>query len=374
MARTQILPSDPGAIKLWESEVAVDARKKSFFTPMTGGEKELLPVVRKTSLESGPGDEVTMYLVAKIVGKPVEGQEKLAGREKALSKFTDKMRIDKHRQAVNVGDVMDQKRVPYDIAEQAKARLSDYAAEVHDEQITMHISGGRGHGPEVQHYPVGYRGFPNPFIAPDAKHYQVHDGSIGYEGLTPAHKLGLAVIDEAVLRAKKMLGDIEGGKPTKMQPIQVEGGKHFLFLTGAEGMRDLRRETGDAGWLALEKAKATAVGAKSPIFQGGAALYNDTVIDEAQTIVKFNNAGADGNVNAMRSLLLGAHGVAVAFGTKSNRRGTRYELSDSDLDHGEEEVIVMRLIAGYKKCVYNGMDFGCVTVDHAYTPLAGETI
>jgi hypothetical protein len=75
MARTQILPSDPGAVKLWESEVAVDAKKKSFFTPMTGGEKELLPVVRKTALESGPGDEVTMYLVAKIVGKPVEGSE-----------------------------------------------------------------------------------------------------------------------------------------------------------------------------------------------------------------------------------------------------------------------------------------------------------
>ena len=46
MARTQILPSDPGAIKLWESEVAVDSKKKSFFTPMTGGEKELLPLMQ----------------------------------------------------------------------------------------------------------------------------------------------------------------------------------------------------------------------------------------------------------------------------------------------------------------------------------------
>lgn len=374
MARTQILPTDPGAVKTWETEVSVEMTKKSMFTKMTGSEKSALPIIRKTSLESGPGDEVTCYLIAKMVGKPREGAEKLAGFEDKLNHFTDKMRIDKHRRAVNVGDIMDQKRVPYDIAEQAKARLSDYAAEIHDEQLVMTLSGARGVGDEIQHYPIGYAGFPNAFETPDAGHAQAADGSVAYNALVEAtHKLKLAIIDSANLRAKKMIGDVTGGKAAKMTPCSAEGGSHFLFMTGPEGMYDLRREVGDAGFLTLEKAKMTAEGAKNVIFTGGKAFHNGVLIDEIQNIVKFDNAGA-GTVRAMRSLFLGAHAAAVAYGTKGQKRGTRIELSESDLDHGEEEVLVMRLIAGYKKCRYNGMDFGVLSVDHTYSLAPGATI
>lgn len=374
MARTQILPTDPGAVKKWETEVSVEMTKKSVYSKMTGSEKSAMPIIRKTSLESGPGDEVTCYLIAKMVGKPREGAEKIAGFEDKLNHFTDKMRIDKHRRAVNVGDIMDQKRVPFDIAEQAKARLADYAAEVLDEQLTMTLAGSRGVGDEIQHYPVGYAGFPNAFEAPDTAHRQVWDGSIAYNALVEAtHKLGTNVIDTANLRAKKMLGDVKGGKAAKMVPCSAEGGSHFLFMTGPEGMYDLRREVGDAGFLTLEKAKITAEGSKSLIFTGGRAFYNGVLIDELQNVVKFNDAGA-GTIRAMRSMFLGAHAAAVAYGTKGQTRGTRIELSESDLDHGEEEVIVMRLIAGYKKLRYNGMDFGSISVDHTYTVAAGASI
>lgn len=374
MARTQILPTDPGAVKKWETEVSVEMTKRSYFTKMTGSEKSAMPVIRKTSLESGPGDEVTCYLIAKMTGKPREGAEKLQGFEDKLNHFTDKMRIDKHRRAVNVGDVMDQKRVPYDIAEQAKARLADYAAEVHDEQIVMTLSGSRGVGDEIQHYPLGYAGFPNPFEAPDAGHLQVWDGQRVKNTLVATDTLGTAVIDSANLRAKKMIGDVKAGKAQKMTPCAVDGAEHFVFLTGPEGMYDLRREVGDAGFLTLEKAAMTQEGKKNVIFSGGKAWHNGVCIDEMQTIVKFNDYGSGANINAMRSLFLGAHAAAVAYGTKGQQRGTRYELTESDLDHGEEEVIVMRLIAGYKKCRYNGLDFGVISVDHAYKLASGSTI
>lgn len=375
MARTQILPTDPGAVKVWETDVAVEQKKRSKFTKLTGTEKSALPVVRKTSLEEGAGDEVTMYLIAKLTGKPREGAEKIAGHEDKLNHFTDKLRIDKHRKAVNCGDIMDQKRVPFDIAEQCKGRLADWAAEVHDEQITMTLSGSRGVGNEIQHYPIGYGGFPNAFEAPDAGHRLIWDGSIAYNALVAAtHKLGTAVIDACQLKAKKMIGDIKSGKAAKMTPCEAEGGKHFLLMTGAEGMYDLRREVGDAGWLTLQKALMTAEGKKSVVFTGGAAMHNGVVIDEVETIVKFNDAGAGGNVNAMRSMFLGAHAVAVAYGTKGQNNKTRYQITESDLDHHEEDVLVMRLIAGYKKCRYNGMDHGLLSVDHTYTLAGGETI
>jgi N4-gp56 family major capsid protein len=366
MARTAILPTDPAAVKLWSAQVAIDAKKKSFSEKMTGGEESALPIVIKTELESGAGDEVTTTLIAKLRGKPIEGDEKGQGREKKLSHYTHKMRIDKHRQLVNVGDVMAQKRVRHDIAKQCKARLSDYMAEVKDEQFFMTAAGTRGIGDEIEHYEVGYAGFPNAFVAPDAAHLLY---GAGQTKATLTDKLTTNVIDHALVRAKKMFA-VEGSKGSKMVPINVDGEKSFAVVTGPEGMYDLRREVGDAGWLTLEKAKAAAVGAKSPIFQGGDAYYNGCLITEHETCIKpAADYGATTDKTAMRSLFLGAHAVAVAYGMRGQRGNVRFELSESDLDHGEEQVIVIRLIAGWSKTRYNSMDFGMQSIDHLFTAI-----
>lgn len=366
MARTTILPTDPAAVKVWSAKVALDAKKKSFWDKMTGGEDAALPVVAKTDLESGPGDEVTTTLIAKLRGQPIQGDEKGEGREKRLSHYTHKMRIDKHRQLVNVGDVMSQKRVRHNIAAQARARLSDYIAEVQDEQCHMTGSGARGVGDEIVHYPVGFAGFPNALRAPDAAHLIVGDGQTK---ATLTDKLGTGIVDRAIVRAKKMFA-VEGTKGARMEPVNVDGEKSFVFLTSPESMYDLRREVGDAGWLTLEKAKAAAVGAKSPIFQGGDAYYNGCLIIEHETCVKFNDYGAGGVTPAVRNLFLGAHAVAVCHGMRGQRGNVRFELSESDLDHGEEQVIVIRMIAGFDKTNYNGMDFGVQSVDTAFTSIS----
>lgn len=367
--RTQVLPSDPSAVKAWATKVALDTKKKTFSTNMTGDEGSAMPFIRKTDLETSPGDQVTTTLIAKIRAKPIEGQEKLAGRAQKLSSFTHKMLIDKSRQAINVGDVMDQKRVKWNIADQARDRLSDYLAEVNDEQVIMTASGGRGIGDEIQHFAVGYGGFPNAFVAPDAQHIVYFDGSrANAAAVTAADKLGTNVLDKLIVKAKKQIGGAPD-KAVKMVPVDAEGQKCFIYLTGPEGLYDLRREVGEAGWLAVEKAKATAVGAKSPIFQGGAALYNGVLVDESQTIVKFDTTAAGGSygAQAMRSLFLGANAVAIAHGTKSQKDGMRYELTEDDEDYGEEGIIIIRWIVGYSKPRYQGMDFGVIANDISYT-------
>lgn len=370
MARTQVLPTDADAVKVWSTKVYLDSRKKSNFDKLTGAEGSSMPVVYKTDLEKGPGDEVTTTLIAKIKGKPVEGQEKLAGRAQKLSRATHKMRIDKHRQAVSVGDIMDQKRVNWSIPEQARDRLSDYMAEIYDEQVTMTASGSRGIGAEIQHYPLGYTGFPNTFDAPDAQHVMYWDGTRANAGaITANDKMGTNVVDKLLLRAKKQLGGVQDGNPVKMEPVMVDGGKHFLFLMAPECMYDLRREVGEAGWLTLEKAKAAATGANSPIFKGGNAYYNGALLDELETCVKFDTSTAGGSYGAAaaRNLFLGANAVCVAHGTKSQRGGVKYELSEDDEDYGEEGIIIVRMIAGFSKARFNGMDYGIIAQDCAYT-------
>mgnify|MGYP000877884592 CR=1 FL=1 len=369
--RTQVLPTDPAAVKLWSAKVALDSKKKTYFDKLTGAEGSYMPVVTKTETERGPGDEVTTTLIAKLRGKPVEGQEKLAGRIQRLGWATHKMKIDKHRQAVNVGDVMDQKRVNWSIPEQARDRLSDYMAEVYDEQITMTAAGARGIGDEIQHYPVGYGGFPNTFDAPDSGHLVYWDGTrANAAAVTSADKLGVNVIEKLVVKAKKQIGG-QPDKAVKMEPVRAgDSGKHFIYLTCPESMYDLRRETGEAGWLAYEKAKVTAVGNASPLFKAGAIYINGVLVDETQTCVKFDTSTAGGSYGTAlvaRNLFLGANAVCVAHGTKSQREGMKYELTEDDEDYGEEGVIIVRMIAGFSKARFNSMDFGVIANDLAYT-------
>lgn len=379
MARTTVLPSDPSARKVWSSKIALDSTKKNYFARLTGAEGSYMPIITKTDLETKAGDEVTTTLIAKLRGKPAEGAEKLEGRELKLSTASHKMRIDKHRQAVNLGDVMDQKRVEYSIADQARDRLSDYMAEINEEQIVMTAAGGRGIGDEIEHYEIGYAGFPNPFRAPDSDHVMYFDGSrANPAAMTSGDKLSTAVIDKLVLRAKKQRGGVAQGRSVRMEKVSHEGGQHFIYVACPESMHDLRREVGDAGWLTLEKAKMTALGNKSPVVTGADAYYNGVALNECDTCVKFGNTTAGGSYgvnNIARNLFLGANAVAVAYGTRGQRGNVRYQLMESDLDHGEEDVIVVRMIAGFDKTRYspdgnpaNGRDFGLIVNDVAFTP------
>lgn len=369
MARTQILPTDPGAVKAYSASVAVDVAKKSYFnSKMAGGETQKLPVLMKTDLEAGAGDEVTCYLVAKLRGRPVQGQEKLEGREMRLSKYTDKLRVDKFRNGVNVGDVMDQKRVKWSIRAQARDRLSDYIAELEDEMTMMYAAGARGVGDEIQHFPIGWTAFPNSFEAPDPDH-QTYAGGKSKATITSGDKLTLGDIDRLAAKAKLFLGAEQNG--TKMSPVTVEGGRHYVLLTGVEAMYDLRRESGDQGWLAIQKAAAGAEGRKNPIFDGSMGMYNNVILHEHEGVIKFDDygVGSPGTVKAMRSLFLGAHAVEKAYGFKGNG-GVRYQLSESGLDHDEEAVIHFRTILGIKRTRFNGMDFGQIAIDHAYTTIS----
>lgn len=367
MARTSVLPTDPGAVKLFSAAVAEDVAKKSYFnSKMAGGESQKLPILVKTDLESGAGDEVTCYLVAKLRGQPVQGSEKLEGREMRLQHYTDKLRVDKFRNGVNIGDVMDQKRVKYSLRMQAKDRLSDYIAELEDELTMIYAAGARGVGTEIQHFPTTWTAWPNGVSAPDSNH-QFYPGTVTAKAaLAGTDKMGLALIDRLVARAKKFLGVETNG--AKMSPVSVGGKARYVMLLATESAYDVRREAGDQGWLAIQKAAAGAEGRDNPIFTGGLGMYNDVILHEHEGVVRFTDYGAGSNVPAVRNLFFGAHAVMKAYGFKGNG-GVRYQLSESGLDHDEESVIHFRTILGIKKTVYNSQDFGVMAADCAYTAI-----
>ncbi len=378
--RTTVLPTDANARKRWTLSVHADAIKEMFWGRHMGPEGSRALVVRKTDLEAKAGDEVTTTIVAKLRGRPVREGEKLEGNEMRMNFATHKMRINTHRQGVNCGTQMDAIRMGSNLGTTGRERLKDYIQELQEETIAAAAAGARGIGDEFQHLETGYAGYPNALRAPDSVHiFYGTDGTKTKATLASTDKLTAPTMALLGTKARKMLGGISDGKPVRMQKIRREGKECWTLVTMPEGLEDIRKDTGTQGWFEAHKALVTAIGKSAEIFQGGAGFIHGTIVDEVDTLPKFNDYGASSNLLAMRSLFCGANGVVVAHGTKGMDSGMALQLDEHTNDRGNEQVVTFNLIMGADKTTYtpvNGeaaRDFAVIAVDHAYTLSAGAT-
>lgn len=372
MARTQILPTDPNKRKAWCATVAQDSIKELYWARHMGEEGTPSAVIRKVDTEAGssnggPGDEVTTALVAKLRGSPITEGKKLAGREFKLQHASHTMRVNEFRHGVNIGARIEQSRVGMNLKKQGRERLTDYIKEMYEEVIAMASAGARGVGDEIQHFDTSYVGYPNALRAPDAAHLFIGQaGTATKATLVAGDKANLATINKLRTKAKKMLGG-QPDKAVKMAPIVKNGKKIFALAAMPEVMQDIRDDVGAQGWFEAQKALTAAIGKESEIFKGGAGMFNGILVDEMDTGVKFNDYGAGANINAARSILLGANAVAVAHGTKGMQDGLEVELDEDMDDRKHDHILFFEMIFGADKCQYNGMDYGQITVDTAYT-------
>lgn len=373
MARTSILPADPNKRKAWSATVAQDSVKETYFARFIGEEGTNSAIIKKVDTEKGssnggPGDEVTTALVAKLRGAPITEGKKLAGREFKLQHASHTMRINEFRHGVNVGARIEQSRVGFNLKKQGRERLTDYIKEMYDEVLCMALSGARGvNTEEIQHFDLDYAGYPNALRAPDSAHLFVGQaGTASKATLVAGDKANLATINKLRTKSKKMLGG-QPNKAVKMTPISKGGKKFFSFSVLPEVMQDIRDDTGAQGWFEAQKALVAQIGKEAELFKGGAGMFNGVLTDEMETGVKFNDYGAGANIPAARSLFLGANAGFIAHGTKGMADGLEVALDEDTDDRGHDHILFFEMIFGADKTAFNGMDYGQITVDTAFT-------
>ena len=367
MARTSILPNDPNKRKAWASTVAQDSAKEQYFSRLTGEEGSYSAILKKTDAEKGATDEIVTALVAKLRGAPVVEGQKLEGREFRLQHASHTMRINEFRQGVNIGARIEQSRVGYNLRKQGREKLTDYIKELYEETICCAMSGARGTGDEIQHLGLDYAGYPNALRAPDAAHLYV--GTAGDKvkaSLLTTDLLKLSTVNKLRTKAKKMLGG-QPDKAVKMAPIAMGGKKVFVLAACPEGIQDIRDDSGAQGWFEAQKALTTAIGKESEIFKGGAGMFNGVLVDEMETCVKFSDYGLTTNFAAARALFMGANAGCVAHGTKGMADGMTVALDEDTADRKHDAILFFEMIFGADKSAFNGMDYGLVSVDHAFT-------
>jgi N4-gp56 family major capsid protein len=367
MARTTILPTDPNKRKAWSATVANDAAKEQYFSRLTGPEGSRSAIVKKTDTEKGAADEVVTALVAKLRGAPITEGVKLAGNEFRLQHASHTMRINEFRHGVNVGARIEQSRVGFNLKRQGREKLTEYIKELYEEVTCMAISGARGMGDEIQHHDTSYAGYPNALRAPDAAHLFIGPANTRTKAtLVAGDLMTLATLNKLRTKAKKMLGGAPD-KAVKMTQVRKGGKDCFILAVSPEVMQDIRDDSGAQGWFEAQKALTAAIGKESEIFQGGAGMFNGVLADEMETCVKFNDYGAGANVNAARSLFMGANACAVAHGTKGMDDGMTVQLDEDTDDRKHDHILFFEMIFGADKCQFNGMDYGLISVDTAFT-------
>lgn len=363
MSQTVVGLNDAKAVKIWSAKLAQDSFAKSYFEQsLVGvGNESSMPIQRFTDLEKSKGEEIKYDLVAKLKGQGVEGDNKLAGNEENLAFHTDSLYIDQKRHGVNTGGAMTKQRTLHDMRAIATRLLSDWWAQVFDEQYFIYLSGARGANAGLL-TPLDFTGRANNTVtAPDSDHLVYGGNTTAKNDLDANDKITLALIDKLVTKANTMGASNDG--LSRIQPVMVEGKKRFVLLMHDYQEYDLRTNTSTGQWLDIQKALASG-GKESNIFKGGLGMYNDVVLHKHPTAITFTDYGVGTNVAAARALFLGEQAASMAFGGGS-KGNSRYSWHEELEDRGNVLVVDTAAIFGVKKVRFNSKDFGVIAVDTA---------
>jgi N4-gp56 family major capsid protein len=372
MARTIVGLNDPKAVKKYSAFLATDVAKKSYWSKkfMGKGDASSMPIQQLKDLESDAGEYISFDLSMQLKMQPVEGDDVLENKEEDLKFYTDGIYIDQMRGGVNAGGRMTRKRTIHSLRKVARRRSSDWWQRAFDELIFMYGSGARGVNADFI-YPTSYPGFANnPFTAPDSEHIAYANGKTKAT-VVVGDIMTLTEIDKAIAVAAMMGGGSGGGdagtdgntQTPKIQPIMINGERHFVQLLNPWQVYDVRTSAVAGQWLDIQKAAAGAEGRKSPIFKGTLGMYNNVVLHEHESIIRFSDYGAGGDVLAARALFMGEQAMVMAFGTAGT--GLRFSWHEESRDNGNQAIITTSSIFAVKKVTFNGKDFGMYVVDTA---------
>lgn len=361
MSRTVVGLNDPKAVKKYSAFLAVDTPRKSYWDrKFTGPEGGSTPVVKLDRLQNDAGEYISFDINMQLKMKPVEGDDILEGKEEKLIFYTTGLYIDQMRGGVDAGGRMTRKRTIHDLRKVGRKRQSEWWARVFDELHFMYISGARGINEDFV-FEKTYPGFANNALSvPDSNHHFMANNKTKGT-LTADDKISLSLIDKAVAVAEMMGGGTQ--EIPQIAPIKLDGEDHFLCLMNPWQAYDLRISADSGDWLDIQKALATSEGKNSPICKGGLGMHNNVVLQKHKGIIRFNDYGSGGNVEAARALFIGEQALGIAYGSPGT--GLRFDWHEETRDNGNIVVISTYSTFGLDKIKYNGLDYGVIALDTA---------
>jgi hypothetical protein len=333
--------------------------------------------------------KISIPLVGKVGGAGVTGSTALGGSEQALSNYAQTMQPTYYRQGVLV-DNEENELAEFDLFEEARPGLMDWAMELKRDQITQALGAIEAGGTYANYGGVGGAYGAAAATAAQMDTWNTNNADrIMYGALISNytagnHTVSLATIDNtadkmtaALVTLAKRRANL--AKPS-IRPVKLGRSKSatYCMYIGSYGFRDLKNDTVMA--QANREARPRDV-KENPIFADGDLYYDGVIIKEVVDMDVFIDAGDTSSAyngvwgaNATGdSLLIGGNAgtrVGVAFlcgaqavGFVMGRNAEFKRKKEDDYDHLNGVAISMK--HDIKKTFYNNKQHGMVTVFHS---------
>lgn len=270
MATTSIATSHGLTNEQWEAKLYKTYQEKTFFSKFKGTSEDSIVQVKR-ELTKKAGDAITFGLAGTLSGAGVSGNSVLGtgdtSNEEAMNFYDQRVVIDQIRNGTRIAGIMDEKRVAFNMREQAKTQLSDWMARNEDAALFTAINTAD----------------------------LVATGFIAGTGLTVD-----AVIDmkkEAMFPSDDNVS--AGVKTRKLNPIRLAMGEEVFVLGVNPSDAAALKKSSD---FKTYQYNGNVRGGDNPIFTGALGNINGVIIHEHSGFA----AGAP--------VLMGAQALLLAYG------------------------------------------------------------
>lgn len=298
---TSIATSHGLTVEKWKSDLFKVYQEDTFFGKFKKAGMGGIVCV-DMDLTKGAGDAITFGFAGSLRGTtgttgntPLEGFDgtNYVSNNNAMTFGSQRVVIDQVRNAVKIVGKLDEKRVSFNLREQAKSQLTDWLAYNEDQAIFSAING-------AQLVATGF----------------ISGTGLTYDAIIDMKKEAMFPSDDNVS---------SGVKTRKIEPIRLEGGEE-VFVLGVN----------PADAVALKKsddyktiyANAQVRGGMNPLFNGAIGMINGVIIHE-------HSSFAVGT-----PVLMGANAVLLAFGTPITYA------EDTTMDYGNQVGFAVGTIRG----------------------------
>lgn len=356
-----------------------------------------MPIVQVRDLTKGGGDLAGIDLFNILVGKPIMGDEKIAGKLMDLTYDSQDIKLDQMRGGFDAGGRMTAQRTVHNLRTMGKKMLSGWWSRAAEQSRLVHMAGARG-GQNDPSWVVPERTDPdfakimvNPVNAPTYTRHLTVDGADGelIQGASGWYTTDVANTDKMTLNSVNMLRTICDESSAPLQDIRLAGDTSqgmdplAMLLVTPRQWAELWHSTASSNdWEtflrdARERSKA------NPLFSGqNVGLWNGILVrkynypirfnwggtlrvatsaadhTEEDVVIKAAVTGTNGKVGSIdRAMLIGAQALAECWG-KNSGSGTHMNWYEREVaeDHGATFEASASGIGGTSKITFKSKD------------------
>lgn len=369
MARTVMTTSDANRKQAWEEKLFRDTAVSSYFLGKFASDSTNNFVEKGMKYESSPndivhikrdlgakgrrrtknGDKLTFALVPRLDPKKHQGVtsgQTLKGKEVPLLHYDYSIELERYRQAVSAGGVMDWSRSQIDFPTESRVALQTWGQEKMDLLCLQALEDS----PTEIFYKTSDSG---PTVAKTAT---LATAKLALDASNS--KLTPAFLDYLNTWAKTGGGRAGGKIP--LRPIMVNGEAYLVYLTHP----DVKFDFGNDSTAMQAQREARERSKDNPIFTGASYIWKGVVIHTNEYVTTGEDGGSGGNVPWSYGHVLGAQALCVAFGEAPS-------LVEETEDYEEDLFMAWRVTMKVGMPKFNGKTYGSVSTIVSRTNISG---